>query len=284
MIYRIVEYIQPWEIDDFERQINQLIKSAYYLENPKDIIIDCTMNLDIVDWKKSKISKEYFVNKYKYLDYKLSKHFSTEFDLDSSIGGVTDKRRIIQNKIQDYIIWLDSDVYFSIYTLPYLVSASSKIDDTDFILSPQIIKYWDSSWDCLVADRFLGESFNYRDVFDSYSLDFIQSEDIQIKRNNTIKFGGGWFNLFTDSIFKTIPIPNEIGSYGPDDTYISICGISKKIPQYILSNVIVTEIGELYSINKNYIKPLLDVKILDKEKITNQFLEKLINNYISKIK
>ena len=33
MIYRIVEYIQPWEIDDLERQINQMILSTYQIKN-----------------------------------------------------------------------------------------------------------------------------------------------------------------------------------------------------------------------------------------------------------
>ena len=37
MKYRLVQYIQPWEIDDFERVTNQLIKSAYTIPNPKEI-------------------------------------------------------------------------------------------------------------------------------------------------------------------------------------------------------------------------------------------------------
>jgi hypothetical protein len=281
MIYRIVEYIQPWEIDDFERQIDQLIKSSYYLHNSKNVIIDCTMNLDIVEWKTSKIPKEYFLDKFKCIESRANNRFSVEFDIDSSIRGVTAKRRSIQTKYQNYVIWLDPDLYFSTLTLPYLISASAQIIDTTYILTPQIIKYWDSSWDCIVAEKYINQPFNHRDFFDSYILDHDQSNDISVKLNKQIKFGGGWFNLFTDDVFKKIPIPVELTPYGPDDTYISHCGIHINIPQYILSNVVVTEIGEIYSKNKNYIKPLMDIKIKNKEKITDQTLNKLINTYIS---
>jgi hypothetical protein len=283
MVYRIVQYIQPWEIDDFERQIDQLIKSSYFLDSSDKIIIDCTMNLDIVDWDKSKLPSDYFTNKFNYLSTKANRKFIIEFDIDSSIMGVTDKRRSIQEKNQDYIIWLDSDLYFSIYTLSYLIQASKQIENSVYILSPQIIKYWDSSWDSIVADKYLSMPFNHRDFFDSYSLDFDSKESINIKINNSgVKFGGGWFNLFPNQIFKDIPIPQKIGAYGSDDTYLSYCSMHKKIPQFVLENIVVTEIGKLYLENKDYIKPLLHSKILDKQRINDTELSQLIQDFIIK--
>jgi hypothetical protein len=281
MEYRIVQYIQPWEIDDFERQVNQHIKSSYNIKNSKNIIFDVTLNLDMVDWNLSKIPKQYFLNKFKYLKSKLDIYFTTNFDTDSEIKGCTDKRRSVQNKNQNFIIWLDSDLYFSIYTLPYLINAAEIIESDCYILSPQLIRYWDSSWDCLVAERFLSQPYNHRDYFDVYSLDnIISNNEISIQHNNTIKFGGGWFNLFTNSVFKKIPIPIEIGSYGPDDTYISMCAIKKQIPQFILSNIIVSEVGSLHLLDSDYIKPFLSVKINDKEKISDSELFNLIKKFI----
>jgi hypothetical protein len=283
MVYRIVQYIQPWEIDDFERQIDQLIKSSYFLDSSDKVIIDCTMNLDIVDWSKSKLPSDYFTNKFNYLSTKANRKFIIEFDTDSSIMGVTDKRRSIQEKNQDYIIWLDSDLYFSIYTLSYLIQASKQIENSVYILSPQIIKYWDSSWDSIVADKYLSMPFNHRDFFDSYSLDLDSKESVNIKINNSgVKFGGGWFNLFTDNLLKEIPLHSKIGSYGPDDTYLMYCALHKKIPQYILENIIVTEAGNLYLENKDYIKPLLHSKIQDKQRISDTELFQLIQDFITK--
>lgn len=277
-IYRIVQYIQPWEIDDFERQIDQLIKSNYILESPRNIILDVTLNLNIVNWSNSKLPREYFLEKFKCLETRAGIYFSVEFDTDEMIQGCTDKRRSIKNynKKQDYIIWLDSDVYFSIYTLYGMVKATESIQTECYILSPQLIKYWDASWDCLVAERFMNESYNHRDYFDMYSLDSIHGDQIEIKQNNMIKFGGGWFNLFTTSVFEKIPIPDEIGPYGPDDTYISYCGMKSNIPQYIISGIIVSEVGKLHLNNSDYIKPHLDVLINTKEKISDAQLHDLI--------
>lgn len=279
MVYRITQYIQPWEIDDLERQINQLIKGSTLLNSPKDIVLDVTLNLDVVDWEKSQLPKEYFLDKFKCLESRTDIHFTAQFDTDTTIQGCTDKRRSVVTKSQDYIIWLDSDLYFPTYILPSLVSATEVIPVDTYIISPQLIKYWDSSWDCLVADQFLSQPYNHRDYFDTFSLDNIVGSEIGIKQNDRIKFGGGWFNLFTDSFFKRVPLLTEIGAYGPDDTYVSMCGMKLGLPQYILSGITVSEVGNLYLQNSNYIKPYLSIKIKDKEKITDARLYELINQF-----
>jgi hypothetical protein len=278
MIYRISQYIQPWEIDDLDRQIDQHIKSSYYIQN-NEIIFDITMNLEIVNWDNSSLPIDYFINKFKYLQTKLSQYYKANFDTDPNIKGCTDKRRQSQFKEQDFIIWLDSDLYFSHLTLPYLVHASQQISDEYFIISPEIIKYWDHSWDCITHNKFLNEPHNHRDYFDLYSLEKLVSEnEITVRKNNTIKFGGGWFNLIKNSVFNKVPLIDELGSYAPDDTYLSFCGESFT-SQYILGGVVVSEIGKRFLENKNYIKPLLDIKIQDKQKITDQELYNLINTF-----
>jgi hypothetical protein len=279
---RIVQYIQPWEIDDFERQINQLIKSSYNIENPKNIIIDVTLNLEIVDWVASKMPKEYFIDKFNALCKRAQTRYSVEYDMDVNIQGVTDKRRSAESKEQDYIIWLDSDVFFPTTVLPYMVLATKNIDSEYFILSPQLIRYWDMSWDVLTNKKYLSEPFNHRDSFESFSLDVNCSDnETKIVANlERIKFGGGWFNLFSNSVFKKIPLPKDLGSYGPDDTYIAECAVRSHVIQYILEGQIVTEVGKLYQ--TNYIKPFLNVKIQDKQKISNSQLVDLINSFILK--
>jgi hypothetical protein len=280
MIYRIVQYIQPWEIDDLERQIDQLIKSSYYIDSSSTVILDCTMNLDIVDWQRSKIAKEYFENKFNYIKNKASFYFKTEFDTDNTIRGAADKRRNCAEKKQDYTIWLDSDIFFSIQTLPYIQQATQNITDELYILTSEIIRYWDTSWDCITHAAYLTQPHNHRDFFDLYSLDnVVINNDISIKKLKIPKFGAGWFTLMSDQLIKQIKIPNELGSYGPDDTYIMICSQILQVPQYVLQGVVVTEIGNRYLEHKDYIKPLLDVKITDKQKITDETLYELIHQF-----
>ena len=187
------------------------------------------------------------------------------------------KRRQAQYKIQDYIIWLDSDIYFSHLT-SYLISSTEHIQEDTFILSPEIIKYWDNSWDCIVHDKFLKEPHNHRDYFDLYVFDsLVTNNEISLRKNNTIKFGGGWFNLIKSTVFDKIPLIDELGSYAPDDTYLSICG-KQIIPQYILGGVVVSEIGKRLLENKIILNPYLILKSKDKQKISDNELYQLIIN------
>jgi hypothetical protein len=279
-IFRIVQYVQPWEIDDLDRQADQLIRGSYYIEPEDSVIIDVTMNTQIVNWAESKLPIEYFLGKFKCIESKLKNYFITEFDTDINIHGCTDKRRNCNSKSQDYIIWLDSDVYFPSNLLPLMIAGSKQLNDTAYILTPQIIKYWDHSWDCITNELFLSEPLNHRDMFDLYSIDALTShKQIQILKNNQIKFGGGWFNLFKTELFDQIPLVNELGAYAPDDTYISYCGMQINMPQYIMSGTIVSEIGKRFLVDKDYIKKMLTINIEDKVKITDQELSRLIHEY-----
>lgn len=281
MVYRIVQYIQPWEIDDLDRQAEQLIRGSYYLSDNSDTVIwDVTMNTEIVDWQNSNLPESYFLDKFEHIKTKVSYYFEAAFDTDTTVKGCTDKRRICANKQQDFIIWLDSDLYFPDRLLPLMVIASKELKDENFILTPQIIKYWDHSWDCITNPAFLDQPHNHRDFFDLYSVDsFTQAQDQGLVKNNQIKFGGGWFNLIRSSIFTEIPLIEELGAYAPDDTYLSICGMKLNIPQYILTGVVVSEVGKKFLVGKDYLKKQLAVKIQDKQKITDQELYKQIDKF-----
>jgi hypothetical protein len=279
-IYRIIQYIQPWEIDDLSRQVHDMILSSYHIPSNATVIWDVTMNTDVVNWENSKLPIDYFISKFEYLKTIVDYYFTAEFNIDNNIKGCTDKRRNIVNTTQDYVIWLDSDIYFSKLNLPYLINATMHIEDELYMISPQIIKYWDDSWNCLVNSKFINEPYNHRDYFDLYSLnDVCENNNITIKQNTHIKFGGGWFNLFTNKIFEQIIFPIELGSYSADDLYIMLCASKLNVKQYILDGIVVSEIGNKYLHNKNYTKPLLDIKILDKQKISDDEFSQLIRKF-----
>ena len=285
MNYRIVIYIQPWEIDDLERIIRHLILSSYYIDKTDTVILDVTMNTStiLVDWNNSTIDKNYFSSKFLYLNSVASQYFETEFDTAATVQGCVDKRRSANTKSHDYIIWLDPDVFFSIYTLPYLIQSTKQITNSNFVLSPQIIKYWDNSWDCLTYHEFLTQPTNHRDYFDMYSLDSIVSDTSkQLIVNSQVKFGGGWFNLFPSNLFRDINIPDAFGSYGWEDLYVMICCNHLKIPQYIMQGVIVSEIGNTLLNNKNYYKPFISINPLPYDKISEEQFKTIVSNFINK--
>jgi hypothetical protein len=280
--YRILQYIQPWEIDDLERQVHKLISSSYHINtNISKIIWDVTLNTETVDWHSSMLPKDYFINKFKYLATIVDYYYVAKFEINNDIKGCSDKRRTATDTEQDYIIWLDSDLFFSKYVLPSLITSTDLIKDQLYIVSPEIIKWWDDSWNSIVNKKYINEPFNHRDNFDINSFDTTTDiNNISVKLNNSIiKFGGGWFNLFTNDIFQKLSIPEQIGAYGPDDLWYMICGGHVGIKQYILEGIVVSEIGNKFLINKNYIKPMLKVKIQDKARISDNEFNTLVSNF-----
>ena len=86
----------PWEIDYALLSFTQFKKSKYHLD-PNDIVkIDTTLNLSsyIIDWDKSKLPKEYFIQKYKDLSILLEDYIHTPYIYDGDkLFGILDKQR-----------------------------------------------------------------------------------------------------------------------------------------------------------------------------------------------
>lgn len=280
MVYRIVQYIQPWEIDDLERQINKMIGSSYLIESSHEVIWDVSMNIDMVDWQNSHIKKEFFLDKFNYLKYLTSLYFKQQFSVDADIKGAADKKRSCADKKQDYSIWLDSDLFFPETALAYVIKSTENLDPSEYlIITPEIIKYWDSSWDCITHEKFLSQPFNHRDFFDLYSLDSLLLENslsVSQLPQGVLKFGSGWLTTLSDRLIKATRIPEELGSYGADDTYIMLCGNKLGTKQLIIKGLVVSEIGNKYLENKNYYKPQLSILTKDKSKISEEDFRKLI--------
>lgn len=286
-VFRIVQYIQPWEIDDFERQVNEIIYATYDLPENIELIWDVTLNTSIVDWTKSSISEDYFIQKFNYLEKILSFYIKTEFDTDIIIQGCCDKRRICQNKKQDFTMWLDSDLFFTPNTLNALVNYALTLSDSyeKFILTPEIVKFWDDSWDVITNKHYINESHTYRQTFDCYSLTntiIKENQEYNLKINKVPKFAGGWFNLFTNSVFELIPLREEIGAYGPDDTYTMYCSHILEIPQFVIEGCIVSEIGGKYK--REYLKNSLEITTTDRKRISDQQLLDLTKEFYEKNK
>ena len=282
MTTQIVIHLLPHEIDWFEWQSKQFKLGSYYINDM--VIIDVTLNLNLIDWSKSQLPKQFFIDKFNQIE-KLWDWAQTQFIIDeeNKCLGCDDKRReAIRSTTADNILYLDSDLIFKPELLSYMIESAKLVEQEYYIISPQTVRMWDSSWDVITNQRYLSTPSNMETYYANDPFEIITHEqiDINLKPINQFKFGGGWFNLFTNSVFKKIPIPIEIGSYGPDDTYISMCAIKKQIPQFILSNIIVSEVGSLHLLDSDYIKPFLSVKINDKEKISDSELFNLIKKFI----
>jgi hypothetical protein len=88
----------------------------------------------------------------------------------------------------------------------------------------------------------------------------------------TTKFGAGWFTLLSKQLLDRIPLPESMGHYGPDDTFImwaseKLNQNGEQIYQFKLKNYVVCE-NYIYRDRTHYDK--LIKRIDRKEEFRNQ--------------
>lgn len=267
----IIIHVLPFEIDRFEHQMFELKKNAAYLTGDDEVVVDATLNVNdlLVDWSKSKIEKQYFIDRFEKV--KTITNFADEvyFDVDSDNKclGVDDKRRTaIRNFADkcDNFIYLDNDMFYPNTTLKYMMDCAKAVKNKYYIISPQLPKLWEPSWDVLVNDAYINLQFEdstckkyTTDQFDVFTRDY---GDIELTPINTFKMGGGWFNLLSSNLLTYTDIPDSFGPYGLDDTFVvDACKIMKNygydVQQYAVKNLVVTQsyMFELHHVYLNHI-------------------------------
>lgn len=246
---QIVVHLLPQEIDWFEWQSRQFKQGSYYLEEDEKVIIDVTLNLNLVNWEESKIPKQFFIDKFEQLR-SLWDWAEVLFTVDEEgkCLGCDDKRRdSIRSSTADNILYLDCDLIFKPETLKHMINASKVVNTDYYIISPQIVRLWDDTWDVLVNEKYLsnppGQGYKEQDPFEVVAL---ASGEVEVERLRKFKFGGGWFNLLSTKLLKFTDIPDSFGPYGVDDTFVMMCSsiMTTKgfmVQQYVVKEVMVAE-------------------------------------------
>ena len=255
MKYCISIFCLPHEIDDLELTLNQMKKAFRYVDE-QNFILDITLALtgELTLWEQSKIPIDYFTHKYEKLrkscDWITNKYFRVE--QNSEVLGCVSKRRKVWKEHQnvDYHIWLDTDIIFDERTLAYIDSSIQSLnkDYPYAVVSPEIVKVWDNTWDCLVNEQFLNEPLDYQKTNDPY-LDCGIKGDIGIETINnttpnqpTMKFAGGWFTCISKKLLDRITVPDSLGHYGLEDTFIMWGSDKLKLgQQFKIKNLVVCE-------------------------------------------
>ena len=260
---QIVMHILPREIDQCYRLIHDLKRSSYFLSKDDKIILDLTLNLSdhYTNWNDSKLTKEFFIEKFKYIE-KVST-FENHFKISHEITGINSVRRkaLSENSDVTHFLWVDVDMFINQTCLYMALEAAKSVTDDYSIISAELIQGWDSSWDVIsnpktrntprvyhedgiTADR-SKSLWGTTDPYDMYMENNIDKEP-SLRKTDTIKFGGGLFNLFNADLLRLIDIPDSFTHYGLDDTFIMVGSQMMKqlgynINQYVLEDVNILE-------------------------------------------
>jgi len=249
----------PSEIDELENTILQLRRASYYLSGDNKWEIDVTLGLSdtLTSWPLSRIPKEYFVDRFQSIAKNVDWCKGNFFVSGDEINGCVSQRRHSLNQHQDadYFIWLDLDIIFDERTLSYIENSMLAVTNVTpySIITPEIVKVWDNTWDCLVNEEFIDKPLDYQKTNDPYQDSGIKGDvTVESVRNNfqnqpRFKFAGGWMTCLSGDLVRKIGVPESFGHYGYEDTFIMwaseklIQTQQFNIQQFKIKNLVVCE-------------------------------------------
>ena len=262
---KIIYYIFPFHIDLLERTIYQLKRSANY-SNVKDylsleVVLD--MSEENIDWSKCDIPKQYFIDKFKYIEKYCDFCNEVNFEVNNSyLGSGAHHRHIFNTNNGEYnIIALDPDIYFPhqiFHVLENVIPMIGKETPT-YMVSFQIPKWWDSSWDILSHPEYINSNIKF-DEIDIFELEKkVDLKNINVIKNYNHKFAGGWFTFYSAELTKLMKIPENIGIFYHQDLFQQerFKILNQKhydIPQYIIQNCMIAEDRKYYHKNDEYLR------------------------------
>jgi hypothetical protein len=276
--FRIMYHLMPWEIDYALLTFTTLKKASYHIPQDVNVSINSVLNLssELIDWENSKLPKEYFIEKYNNLSVLLEEYQHTPkvYEGSRNYGHLDLQRDSISEEV-DYYICVCPDQHFSEYLLSYLIQAVEVVQNKYFVITPQISKMWDSSWDVLTHPHFKNISYSEWDtavdIYDVHNYQVSVDREVAVVPVNQPKWAG-WFDLYNKLAFEELfEIPEEWEGYGGWDYYgITIASnalmLGKDFQQYCLSGEIAFEysIGSLKTDKvdgfSKYYKKFLDRK------------------------
>ena len=236
-------HVMPNEMDLFDRWVEQYKKALQYLDDTDDVTLMATLNLSpsLTDWDNSELKQSYFIERFskaqpiKNINEVVSK---------SGYGTTAQKRDAIKLDYNQFI-FIDTDIAFPEQSLKYQLEASYQLNGK-YIILPQIVKLWDSSWDLAVHNDFINKEYNYHLTHDPELTYNQEITEVGLEQINTFKFGCGMHTLYSKELWDLIGIPESFGGYGSEDTfamyasnYAVRAGID--IKQYILTGLYISE-------------------------------------------
>lgn len=270
----IITHILPQEIDQLEQLLIHLKKSSKYI-NYSDYIVEVVLNTKLTDWSNSKLDEQFFINKFNYLEKLTSSWCETKFEIsDGTILGCNDiRRRALRTSKADYIMYLDADNIFSetlLFSMKEYCNILGQNESYDIII-PQTTRMWDTTWDIITNENYLNENASHENYFnrDPYLIS-TPEENTSLELVNEFKFAG-WGTTIPTKLREIIDIPDSLGSYGVDDTFImTACSILKQkgynINQWVINGEVIIENNKFrYNPYQDYL-----VTINKKDEFLNQ--------------
>jgi len=258
---KLVLHAMAWEIDYLEHYFIQLKKSKYYLPEDVEIVLDIFLNCSdvYINWKESKLPIEFFTHKFEKLlplikDYKYGWTVIKKGiygHLDAQKESIRNETDFMQPDLYnpDYYILSTPDIIFDEHLLAYYCEAIKSIKNEYFLITPQITKMWDSSWDILVNPLYKDVPYETYLKYDNFNVIHNQTnltQEVKLTPLPTSKFAA-WFDIMNKKTYEElVPVWDEWHGYGGWDFYAMMVTDTFKqyggdFQQYVLEGQTIVE-------------------------------------------
>jgi hypothetical protein len=282
----VVTHVMPLELEMFERFISYYVNTFKYLDPSNDsITLYATLNLnpELTDWKRSELKPQWFIDKFTKAMEGIPSYL--QIVVDDSLWGTTQQKREVIKMDYDQFIFVDPDIAVHEQLLKIQLMAAERLSGP-FVISPNIPRWWDTSWDPIVHPNFKGEELGqFRDetLWDKTFQQQVDSVDLKLIK--LFKFGCGMHTLYSKEFWDVIGIPEEFGGYGSEDTFAMNASLIARnagidVRQYVLDGIFITEDrSDIRRIPSYTDKIVISDKKKDFQKNSSNLMKTLLNNY-----
>ena len=276
----------PWEVDYALLQFMQLKKASQHLNDDIYFHIGLNLSSHIINWDESKLPKEFFINKFnaalKMLDW--AKEVNVTIYEGDELWGHLDLEKVQMDPKIDYYMSICPDMWFHEYALFYIIESAKQVKDKHFIITPEIHKLWDCTWDELVNENYQNISYSDWNKSDIFEIQSRILGEPTLQQTTRFKYAG-WFDLYSKDFMELIPIPDDWKGYGPWDYYsmlISEMAVKNgvDIKEYVLRNQIIFEYHPNKEDKSNFADYYKDLLSLNKIENQRQVVESKFPYYI----
>lgn len=279
-------HLFPHELGGYKRVVEHLNLSFFNMPIDEVKVDVClNMNSDIIKCKKQHTTR--ILDEFMNITETLNVRRDVNINEKPNFLGVNEHRRCtINNSLDtDTIICLDCDLHFNIKLLGLMIQYSDQLlsQNKMFIITPQCVRLWDSTWDCLVNKYFVKNELGFYKNINPTKIAKKTYGDVSLNKINQFKWAGGWFTGMSAKLAKLIGIPDSFKGYGPDDTFMmKCCELLNKhkydVEQYIISGMVVCEDTQCF---KN--ETMFTEKIIDFRRECNKHFQKEIDIFSKKL-
>lgn len=275
MKVKITYHIMPWEIDFALISFMQLKKSKYYIDPEVNVKITAVLNMSdyLINWDNTKLPKELFKQKFKDLGALLINYEYDPVIIEGDqIYGILDMQKASYEPDVDYYINITQDMYFSETLLASMIEATKHIKNKYFVVTPEIYKMWDGTWDEITNPKYLNvpyENWSKADIFDIRHDLKTDSGEMSLYPTQRSKWAW-WLDLYNKAFYEDFaPVQEDMTGYGAWDWYTLMLTEHAKskgadFQQYLLRGQTIFEypIGPLKARGfTGYYKDYFDIKV-----------------------